>query len=452
LWFSGTFSALTDTEIRVWVGSGISSSQTPQALTDNGWLFWNNFEEASGTFSDFCEAYSPTQGGSWTYSQAGVVGNGAIPGADGRWYPAFPFTKIKNVNKFTIMLWQDGGNSIALNNNMILHFTSGANFIIIYRDTAVERWSWAKTGFGSSTASGTASDSAGTMYHKAFVYDGTQSTNLTKCVYYKNGSSFFTASTGTIPTSTINDNNCYCQLGGSASAYQKKADIYRFNSNILSSGQVTTQFNIENHYTSAFYVVGSWVPIVSGGSRLPVIQNTLQKDYLMALKNQAVVVTYYAYDTSANSGKTGDAINHTLRLYQDGAESTPAGTPAEVDATNCPGLYKIALTAAEMNYNSVTLHGKSSTANIVITPVQIITEAVSAAVLGATVPGSYTSGTLAYQVGRIGSASAVVQSSVSTSLAVTAIIGDGKVQGSNNWRKRFSIFQNLHYHDSHRSK
>jgi hypothetical protein len=144
----------------------------------------------------------------------------------------------------------------------------------------------------------------------------------------------------------------------------------------------------------------------------------------MALKNQAVVVTYYAYDTSANSGKTGDAINHTLRLYQDGAESTPAGTPAEVDATNCPGLYKIALTAAEMNYNSVTLHGKSSTANIVITPVQIITEAVSAAVLGATVPGSYTSGTLAYQVGRIGSASAVVQSSVSTSLAVTAIIGD----------------------------
>lgn len=94
----------------------------------------------------------------------------------------------------------------------------------------------------------------------------------------------------------------------------------------------------------------------------------------MAIKNQALTVCYWAWDTSNNVGKTGDSGNHTLRLVQDGSEATPGNSPSEVDATNLPGVYKIALTAGEMNYNYVVLGGKSSTSGIVISPIFISTE------------------------------------------------------------------------------
>ncbi len=94
----------------------------------------------------------------------------------------------------------------------------------------------------------------------------------------------------------------------------------------------------------------------------------------MAIKNQSITITYTAWDTINNAGKTGDSANHTLRLVQDGTEATPANSPSEVDATNLPGVYKITLTAGEMNYSTVTMGGKSSTTGIVIIPVHIITE------------------------------------------------------------------------------
>jgi len=94
----------------------------------------------------------------------------------------------------------------------------------------------------------------------------------------------------------------------------------------------------------------------------------------MAIKNQSITITYSAWDTANNVGKTGDSANHTLRLVQDGTEATPANSPSEVDATNLPGVYKITLTAGEMNYSTVTLGGKSSTTGIVIIPVHIVTE------------------------------------------------------------------------------
>lgn len=94
----------------------------------------------------------------------------------------------------------------------------------------------------------------------------------------------------------------------------------------------------------------------------------------MAIKNQALTVCYVAWDTSANAGKTGDVANHTLKVITDGAAATPSNSPAEIDATNAPGVYKIALTADEMNGDAVTLAGKSSIASIVIIPVQVATE------------------------------------------------------------------------------
>ena len=94
----------------------------------------------------------------------------------------------------------------------------------------------------------------------------------------------------------------------------------------------------------------------------------------MALRGTAVTIQYLAWDTANNVGKTGDVSNHTLRLIQDGTAAAPTNSPAEVDATNCPGVYKLAITAAEMEYNVITLAGKSSTANISISPVIMTTE------------------------------------------------------------------------------
>lgn len=85
--------------------------------------------------------------------------------------------------------------------------------------------------------------------------------------------------------------------------------------------------------------------------------------------NTAVTVQYVAWDTSANAGKTGDVANHTLRIISDGTASAPAASPAEIDATNCPGVYKIIIAAGENDGNFMTLAGASSTANISLIPI-----------------------------------------------------------------------------------
>jgi hypothetical protein len=94
----------------------------------------------------------------------------------------------------------------------------------------------------------------------------------------------------------------------------------------------------------------------------------------MALKNVALILVYRAWNASTGLPVTGDSANHTLRLIRDGVAAAPTNAPAEVDATNAPGEYSLSLTAAEMNANSVTLSGKSSTANVVILGQQVITE------------------------------------------------------------------------------
>jgi len=93
----------------------------------------------------------------------------------------------------------------------------------------------------------------------------------------------------------------------------------------------------------------------------------------MATRNIVHTVTYLAWDTANNVGKTGDnpSVNHTLKWVKDGALAAVAGTPAEVDATDAPGIYKVALTADETNCNIGVLCGKSSTAGITIVPLTI---------------------------------------------------------------------------------
>lgn len=104
----------------------------------------------------------------------------------------------------------------------------------------------------------------------------------------------------------------------------------------------------------------------------------------MASRGQSIVVTYVAWDTVNNVGKTGDVANHTLRWIKDGTASAPTNSPSEIDATNAPGVYKLTLTTAECTCDSGTLAGKSSSANISIMPKDVTFEMLPTAAPGAT--------------------------------------------------------------------
>ena len=104
----------------------------------------------------------------------------------------------------------------------------------------------------------------------------------------------------------------------------------------------------------------------------------------MPSRGQSIVLTYVAWDTSANVGKSGDVSNHTLRWIKDGTSSAPTNAASEIDATNAPGAYKLTLTTAECTCDTGTLVGKSSTANVSIIPVSIAFEQLPTVAAGAT--------------------------------------------------------------------
>lgn len=104
----------------------------------------------------------------------------------------------------------------------------------------------------------------------------------------------------------------------------------------------------------------------------------------MPSRGQSVVLTYIAWDTNANVGKSGDVANHTLRWIKDGTSAAPTNSPSEIDATNAPGAYKLTLTTAECTCDTGTLAGKSSTANVSLVPVSIAFEQLPTVAAGAT--------------------------------------------------------------------
>lgn len=82
------------------------------------------------------------------------------------------------------------------------------------------------------------------------------------------------------------------------------------------------------------------------------------------------VISYLAWNTSDQAGETGDNANHTLKIISDGEAASPSNSPSEIDAANCPGIYKITITAGENNGDLMMLAGKSSTSDVVIYPIQ----------------------------------------------------------------------------------
>lgn len=116
----------------------------------------------------------------------------------------------------------------------------------------------------------------------------------------------------------------------------------------------------------------------------------------MAIKGQAINVTLTAIDASTGKRKTGDSTNISVYLVKDGvaAARNDATAISETDATNCPGEYTVELDATDMNANTVVVTGKSSTANIEIVPVKIVTEVGKIADISGRIPDALVGGNI----------------------------------------------------------
>ncbi len=81
-------------------------------------------------------------------------------------------------------------------------------------------------------------------------------------------------------------------------------------------------------------------------------------------------IQLFAFDSTTNLPKTGDAANITAYVSKDhGAVTVLTDTSAtEMDATNAKGVYVFDLTQGETNGDELTFTAKSSTGNVSITP------------------------------------------------------------------------------------
>ena len=86
-------------------------------------------------------------------------------------------------------------------------------------------------------------------------------------------------------------------------------------------------------------------------------------------------IAVYAYDTSADGPKTGDAANITAQISKDGAATAATNdtNPTELDATDAKGIYIFDMLEAESNADMIVLSPVSSTSDIKIEPVIIYT-------------------------------------------------------------------------------
>ena len=89
----------------------------------------------------------------------------------------------------------------------------------------------------------------------------------------------------------------------------------------------------------------------------------------MPVSGVALTAVHF-FVTDADGGVTGqDYTTLTLKVVKDGTVGTVGASPAEIDSTNAPGMYSVALSAAENTGSMISLVGKSSTADTTVNPV-----------------------------------------------------------------------------------
>tara|TARA_Y100000310_G_scaffold68541_1_gene63911 strand:+ start:528 stop:1181 length:654 start_codon:yes stop_codon:yes gene_type:complete len=103
----------------------------------------------------------------------------------------------------------------------------------------------------------------------------------------------------------------------------------------------------------------------------------------MPVSGVALTAVHF-FVTDADGGVTGDASNIALKVVKDGSVGAVAGSVSEVDATNAPGMYSVALTAAENTGSMISLVGKTSTADTTVNPISWTNISSMAAISGST--------------------------------------------------------------------
>lgn len=91
----------------------------------------------------------------------------------------------------------------------------------------------------------------------------------------------------------------------------------------------------------------------------------------MIAQGIAIWVHYKVWDSANKVFLSGDIANHTLQVIKDGVLAAATNTPQAVGGI----LYRVLLTASEVNGLFITLGGVTSTADAYIIPVHMLTDA-----------------------------------------------------------------------------
>ena len=104
----------------------------------------------------------------------------------------------------------------------------------------------------------------------------------------------------------------------------------------------------------------------------------------MPVSGVALTAVHF-FVTDADGGVTGqDYTTLTLKVVKDGTVGAVGASPAEIDSTNAPGMYSVALSAAENTGSMISLVGKSSTAATTVNPISWTNISSMAAISGST--------------------------------------------------------------------
>jgi len=98
---------------------------------------------------------------------------------------------------------------------------------------------------------------------------------------------------------------------------------------------------------------------------------------MAAVRGQSYVVEFTAWDVTINppTPKTGVASNITVYITKDGGNPAPTtNSPAEVNASNTPGLYRVILTASEMDADSIGVYPMCSVSGVLCERTLLLTD------------------------------------------------------------------------------
>ncbi len=90
----------------------------------------------------------------------------------------------------------------------------------------------------------------------------------------------------------------------------------------------------------------------------------------MAIRGQALTVTFLVWNTATNEPVADDAANLTMRIITDSVAAAATNAPAAVEN----GEHSLVVTDDEMDGGFVTVEGSSTTANVIVVPLHITPE------------------------------------------------------------------------------